>query len=70
MAGYYDEIAKCQDAQRRFLVAEIYRRCDLRTTTYHFNAGEMWDKTRFIREKNKNTIIEALPGEVEETPSK
>lgn len=66
MADYCD---RDEDALRRFMVTEIYRRCDPRTTTYSFNAGEIWNKTRFTREKNKNTIIEALPGEVEESPS-
>lgn len=67
MAGYYDEIAACQEAWRWFLVTGIYSRCDPRTTT--FNAGETWNKTRSSKEKNKNTIIEAFPGEVEEAPS-
>ncbi len=66
MADYYD---RDEDALRRFMVTEIFRRCDPQIPTYHFNAGEMWNKTRFTREKNKNTIIEALPGEVEESPS-
>ena len=64
MSTYYDEIAKCQEAWRWFLVTGIYSRCDPRTTT--FNAGKTRDKTRSSKEKNKNAIIEAIPGEVEE----
>lgn len=64
MSTYYDKIAACQEAWRWFLVAGIYSRCDPRTTT--FNAGKTWDKTKSSKEKNKNAIIDALPGEVEE----
>ena len=59
----YDENLRAQE------LTSLYRILGPKTTTYHFNAGEMWEKTRFIREKNKYTIIKALPGEVEESPS-
>jgi len=59
----YDEIFRAQELTR------LYSLFDPKPTTHRFNAGEMWEKTRFTREKNKNIIIEALPGEVEESPS-